>query len=142
MQKINFYLHNIKYTLKDKRKIRGLLNEIILKEKKNLVEINIILTDDLSLLDINKKYLNHNTLTDTITFPYNTEENDVWGDVYISIDRIKENAKKYKVKMQTELVRVIIHGTLHLCGYKDKENNDSKNDMINKQEDYLKLYIN
>lgn len=141
MPKINFYSENINYTIRNKRKIRNLLNEIILKENKNLIEINFILTDDLSLLKINNKYLNHNTLTDTITFPYNTNKNEVWGDVYISIDRIKENAKIYKDKMHTELVRVIIHGTLHLCGYKDKEDNDRKNDMINRQEKYLKLYI-
>lgn len=111
-------------------------------KKKNLIEINIILTDDESLLRINKEFLNHDNYTDTITFPYNEKPKDVWGDIYISIDRIKDNAKTYKVKMRKELINIMIHGVLHLCGYEDKHAEEEKDIMFEKQAKYLKKYYN
>ena len=78
-------------------------------------EISIIFCSDDYLLDINKKYLNHDYFTDIITFNYN-EKNTIIGDLFISVDRVKENAKELKVDFNNELFRVIIHGVLHLCG--------------------------
>lgn len=79
---------------------------------------------DESLLEINREYLKHNTYTDIITFNYNEGKN-IAGDIFISVDRVKENAQKFEVKFEEELHRVMIHGVLHLCGYKDKSKTDS-----------------
>ena len=137
---INFFTEGTNYAIKDKRAIRNLINEVILKEKKQLVNINFIITDDENMLKINEEYLHHDTYTDTITFFYNEKKKEVNGDIYISIDRIRENAKTYKTSIQKELVSVMIHGTLHLCGYEDKAEEDKKNKMIIKQEKYLESY--
>ncbi len=100
-------------------------------------EIAYIFCDDAYLVEKNIRYLNHNTLTDIISFDY-TDEDRVSGDIFISIDRIKVNAKKYKVEFLDELHRVIIHGVLHLCGYNDKTEQDKK-EMKAKEDYYLSL---
>ena len=105
---------------------------------KRIGDINIILTDDKDLLKINKEYLKRNYLTDIITFDF-SEKKEVIGDLYISIQRIKENADLYKVDFKTELFRVIIHGILHLAGYKDKEKAD-KERMTEMENQYIKKY--
>ncbi len=87
---------------------------------------------------MNIKYLNHNTLTDIITFDY-TEENVISGEIFISIDRVRENAKTFKVSHQQEFKRIIIHGLLHLCGYSDKTTDDKKV-MTQKEDYYLNLF--
>lgn len=116
--------------------------------KKNLVErikvlafiecfqigdISIILVDDAEILNINNKYLKHNYYTDIITFDY-TKDRTISGDLYISIERVCENAKQYNTKVNDELNRVIIHGLLHLCGYKDKTKKQAS--LIRKKENY------
>ena len=102
-------------------------------------EISIIFCSDDYLLDINKKYLNHDYFTDIITFNYN-ENNTIIGDLFISIDRVKENAKELKVDFNNELYRVIIHGVLHLCGYNDKTQ-DQQKEIRTKEDEYLALII-
>ena len=92
-------------------------------ENKVSGDISYIFCSDEYLHNLNLKHLNHNTLTDIITFDY-CEEKIVNGDLYISIDRIKENAKQYKNSIENELHRVMIHGIMHLCGYKDKTPED------------------
>lgn len=94
------------------------------RERRECGTISYIFTDDESLLKINKQYLNHNTYTDIITFDY-SEVKTVSGDIFISIDRVQENAAKFGVSFEDELLRVIIHGVLHLCGYKDKTKTDA-----------------
>jgi probable rRNA maturation factor len=89
-----------------------------------LKELNYIFVSDEALLAINKEYLNHDTLTDIITFDNSEKEKDIEGDIFISIERTKENAVKYKVEPETELIRVMAHGLLHLCGYLDKKATD------------------
>ena len=100
-------------------------------------EISIIFCSDDYLLDINKKYLNHDYFTDIITFNYN-EKNTIIGDLFISIDRVRENAKELKVDFNNELFRVIIHGVLHLCGYNDKTQ-DQQKEIRAKEDEFLDL---
>ena len=100
-------------------------------------EIVYVFCDDAYLVEKNIRYLKHNTLTDIISFDY-TEEDWISGDIFISIDRIKANAKKYEVKFLDELHRVIIHGVLHFCGYNDKTEEEKKV-MRTKEDYYLSL---
>ena len=113
-----------------------ILNTISL-ENFTLGEINYIFCNDSYLLDINKKYLNHDTFTDIISFDY-TIGKQINGDIYISIDRIKENSKLYNTSFNNELLRVMIHGVLHYLGYKDKTT-DEKKTMRLKEDYYLSL---
>jgi rRNA maturation RNase YbeY len=96
-------------------------------------DISIILVDDAEILNINNKYLKHNYYTDIITFDY-TKDRTISGDLYISIERVCENAEQYNTKVNDELNRVIIHGLLHLCGYKDKTKKQVS--LIRKKENY------
>lgn len=96
------------------------------------------MSDD-SLLKINKEYLKHDTYTDIITFNYN-EEKKIAGDIFISVDRVKENAEKFDTKFEEELHRVMIHGVLHLCGYKDKSKTDS--DLMRRKENAALRLLN
>ena len=102
-------------------------------------EISIIFCSDNYLLNINKKYLNHDYFTDIITFNYN-ENNTIIGDLFISVDRVKENAKELKIDFNNELFRVIIHGVLHLCGYNDKTQ-DQQKEIRTKEDEYLGLIV-
>lgn len=122
---VTFSNDNINFNLKRKAAIKSWIKSVVEKERFNLGHLNYIFTSDESLLKINIQFLNHNTYTDIITFNYN-EGKKVSGDVFISVDRIKENAAKYGVDFEEELHRVIIHGVLHLCGYKDKSKADSE----------------
>jgi len=116
---INFYNENIKFVLKNKTKLKNWIKLISGLEKKVVGELNFVFTSDEDLLQKNIEFLNHTTLTDIITFDY-TEKNKISGDIFISIERIKENATKFKISFNEELKRVLIHGVLHLCGYGDK----------------------
>lgn len=139
MKKIVFYTEeNFLFRLKNKNKIRLWLEECAAKEHKSIKQITYIFCSDEYLLHINQTYLNHNTYTDIITFDY-TEENNLIGEIYISVERIKENAKKYKVPFMEELLRVIVHGLLHLSGYKDKSKQEKKV-MREKENEKLNLF--
>ena len=122
---INFSNDNIVFGLKQKTKLKLWIASVVKKEKYEIGNLNYSFTSDESLLKINIEYLNHNNYTDIITFNYN-EGKKIAGDVFISIDRVKENAEKFNVKFEDELYRVMIHGVLHLCGYKDKTKADSE----------------
>jgi len=100
--------------------------------------LNYIFCSDEYLLDINKKFLKHDYLTDIITFDL-SEQNGVTGEVYISLDRVRDNAKTFDSTFSDECLRVIIHGALHLCGYKDKNKIDKK-EMRKKENFYLNIY--
>jgi len=114
------------------------LNQVISNEAKEEGDITYIFCDDDYLLEKNIRFLNHNTLTDVITFDY-CEENSVSGDIFISIERVKENSEVFKVDFLTELNRVMVHGLLHLLGYKDKTERES-NLMRKKENYYLSKY--
>ena len=113
------------------------VSNCLLTEKKKEGEINYIFCDDDYLIEKNIKYLKHNTLTDIISFDY-TMGNIISGDVFISIERVLENAKDFNVVFQDELHRVMIHGILHFCGYQDKTN-EEKSVMSSKEDYYLSL---
>lgn len=136
---INFSNENIVFELKQKTKLKNWIETIIKKEKHSLGNLNYTFVSDESLLKINVDFLKHNTYTDIITFNYN-EGKKISGDIFISIERVKENAEKFDVSPEEELHRVMIHGVLHLCGYKDKSKSDS--DLMRKKEDQsLKMLL-
>lgn len=122
---ISFANQGISFTLKGKNKIKQWIKSVIEIEQSKLGDVQYIFCSDDELLKINIAHLNHDTYTDIITFDY-TEKKMIHGDIFISIDRVKENAQKYNVTFENELHRVMIHGILHLCGYKDKKREDSK----------------
>lgn len=137
---ISFFTEDTNYKLKEKGQIRQWLTTVAKKEGAEISELNYIFCSDNYLLDLNKKYLDHDTLTDIITFSYSEEiEGSVKGDIFISIDRVRENAKTFKVKQEQELHRVMVHGLLHLLGYKDKTKQD-KLLMTSKEDHYLNLF--
>ncbi|MFD2698146.1 rRNA maturation RNase YbeY [Mesonia sediminis] len=106
------------FQLSSPQKYERWINQIILSEKHRLGEINYVFCDDDFLLKINQDYLNHDTYTDIITFDYRVGR-ELFSDIYISTDRVKENAEKFGVSFENELNRVMAHGILHLCGYGD-----------------------
>ena len=135
---VSFQNQNISFKLNNSLKIKTWITEIITLEKKKLGQVNFVLTSDEELLQTNIQFLNHNTYTDIITFDY-CEANIINGDIIISVERVKENAEKFNVEFEDELKRVIIHGVLHLCGYKDKTTKDSEL-MRSKENWALKKY--
>ncbi len=114
------------------------LDYLITSENKKKGDISFIFCSDEYLLKMNNEYLSHDYYTDVITFDY-TEEDIISGDIFISTDRVKENASKYKIDFENELQRVMIHGVLHLTGYKDKTEAEKKQ-MTEKENQYLKSY--
>jgi probable rRNA maturation factor len=120
---IIFHTIDVDPKLKHKTALKRWIKDCVLAENKTPGPINIIFCSDEYLLEMNRNYLQHDYYTDIITFDF-TVENRVSGDLYISFDRVKENAFKNNISLQNETYRVIIHGVMHLCGYKDKTKND------------------
>lgn len=133
---IKFFTEDVPLPKLEKRKLISWIKNVILKEGKKTGDISFIFCSDDFLLDVNKKYLNHDYYTDIITFDY-VEINKIQGDIFISVDRVQENSKKYKTTFDNENHRILIHGVLHLLGYKDKLKED-KNLMTAKEDLYLK----
>ena len=120
--------------------VKETIKHLFKKEKKILGQLTYIFCSDEYLLQINKEYLQHNYYTDIITFDLSDTNNQVNGEVYISIDRVKDNAKTFQTGFQKELLRVIFHGALHLCGYKDKSKSEEA--LMRKTEDkYLHYFL-
>jgi probable rRNA maturation factor len=136
MPAIQFFEEDITYTLKQKTAVRQWVTETITAEGYKLKELTYIFCSDSYLLQINQQYLNHDTYTDIITFDNSDIAKTIIGDIFISIDRIRENALKFSHTEADELHRVIIHGALHLLGYKDKSPADKKK-MTLKEDFYL-----
>jgi len=136
MPAINFFEEGISFTLKDKAKVRTWVTDTVIAEGYRLKELNYIFCSDEYLLQINQQYLNHDTLTDIVTFDNSEIPGNITGDIFISIERIRENASKFNVSERDELHRVIIHGALHLLGYTDKSKAD-KVKMTEKEDFYL-----
>ena len=134
---ILFYVHDIQYKLSGKSKIKEWIKKVISLHHKETGEISIILTGDNTLLNLNKEFLKKDYYTDILTFDY-SKKNKVSGDIYISIDRVKENSGKYEENFEKELKRVIIHGILHLLGFNDKKK-DEEITMRRMEGKYLKI---
>ena len=126
MNKINFHFQSVIFKIANKRKLKKHIENIFNTEKKSLKYLNFIFCSDKYLLKINKKYLQHDYYTDVITFDLSQNKKEITGEIYISVDRIKENASVYNKTFREELSTVIIHGALHLCGYNDKTSKDIK----------------
>ena len=125
--------------IKHKKAVKQLISDLFAAEETQLDRLSYIFCSDEYLLKINRQFLNHSTLTDVITFPFSGKGKPVYGEVYLSVERIKENAKTFQVEYQNELLRVMIHGALHLCGYNDKTK-ASKLQMTEKENHYLKQF--
>ena len=138
-EKINFFSEDTDFSISDTDtpSIRKWIHQVIHVEQQELIALNFIFCSDTYLHQINLEYLNHDTLTDVITFPYSTSPK-IEGDIFISIDRIKENASLFKTSFKQELHRIMIHGVLHLCGYTDKDK-ESKVKMSHKENEALEL---
>ena len=134
---IKFNNIDVSYKIKNILLTKKWIQEAIKEEEKIFDYIFINLCSDQYLLDMNIKSLNHDYYTDIITFQLNDFADPIEGDIYISIDRIKENAKLLGLNIDAELKRVLIHGVLHLCGYKDKDKKDKL--LMTKKENY---YLN
>ncbi len=135
---IRFYNEDIRFVLPQKANYRSWIATVAQQFGKKVGELTFIFCSDDYLLSINKQFLAHDYFTDIITFDYGTEDT-IAGDIYISIDRVQDNASKFLVDKNLELQRVVIHGVLHLCGLKDKSENDQKN-MRKAEEDALLLF--
>ena len=135
---IFFYNEDVEYLLLKKRNIRTWLSIVAKDEGREMGEISYIFCSDDYLLHLNEQYLHANYFTDVITFDY-CKENIVSGDIFISVDRVKENAKQYKQTFFSEMLRVILHGMLHLCGYKDKTKKEETK-MREKEDYYLQKF--
>ena len=138
MQDIHFFQEDIDLKLREKQKLRAWIRSALSDHKKTVNNINYIFTSDKYLLELNQSYLNHDTFTDIITFDQSTKTTKVEADIYISIDRISENAKKLNISFSDELHRVMMHGVLHLLGYSDKSS-AKKKEMRKKENHYLAL---
>ena len=134
----HFFCEDIKFNLPQKRLYKTWIKQIVESEHKILGDLNIIFCSDSYLLELNQKYLSHETFTDIITFDYG-EAQKISGDIFISIERITENAAIFKVDFEDELLRVMAHGVLHLCGYKDKQKAD-KTVMTDRENDNIKRF--
>jgi len=135
--KINFYSEN-DFILEDETVYTSWLESVITSEAKKLEELSYIFCDDEYLLKINMEYLDHDTYTDIITFDYSVGK-ILQGDIYVSTERVAENADAFNVKFEDELRRVLVHGVLHLCGYKDKEESEAVL-MRSKEEEKMQLF--
>jgi len=138
--KINFHFLE-KTTLLNRKRLKAYLGVLASEEKKKIGQLDIIFCSDAYLLAINKSYLNHNYYTDIITFDLTPNQNEpITGEIYISIETIKSNALLYKTTIENELHRVIFHGVLHLCGFKDKKPEEKKT-MTRKENQHLEQYF-
>src|SRR6187431_1831975 len=134
---INFNYES-EFTLENEEAIATWLSAVIVSENKTEGEINYIFCDDEYLHKINVEYLDHDTLTDIISFDY-TVGNELNGDIFVSVERVEDNAKDFNVSFEEELKRVLAHGILHYCGYKDKTDNDAEL-MRSKEDEKIAMF--
>ncbi|MGE6352369.1 rRNA maturation RNase YbeY [Flavobacterium sp. NPDC079362] len=134
---INFN-YETEFTLENELAFADWLSAVIVSESKNEGEINYVFCDDDYLHKINVEYLNHDTLTDIISFDY-TVGNELNGDIFVSVERVEDNAKDFNVSFEEELKRVLAHGILHYCGYKDKSDADAEL-MRSKEDEKIAMF--
>ena len=135
---IHFFTEDVSYSLEHTHTIRSWLVHVAELHHFQIHSLNYVFCSDQYLLEINKAYLNHDYFTDIITFDHSESINQIEGDIFISIDRVKDNSQKLGTDFQQELYRVIIHGLLHLLGYPDKTESEKKR-MREKEEACLSL---
>ena len=130
--------YEVEFDLSNEEHFSKWISEVILSENKKEGDINYIFCDDEYILEINKQYLQHDYYTDIISFDYSVG-NELHGDIFISVDRVRDNAIDFNVSFDEELKRVIIHGVLHYCGYKDKSEDDEQV-MRQKEDEKIKMF--
>ena len=135
---IRFFYDGINFRINRSGGKKIFLEKVITDEKKNPGDLDFVFTNDENILEMNKKFLGHDYYTDVISFDY-SDESKVNGEIYVSIETVRRNAIEYKVNIDEEIMRVLIHGVLHLCGYRDTEIDEKKN-MFLKQERLLQEY--
>lgn len=138
--RVRFFYNNGGPYIRGSKLLKKFIEEMFRKEGRSLDEFNFVFCSDSFLLSINKKYLGHDYKTDIITFNFSENSKRIKGESYISIDRVRDNAQRLKISYRKEILRVIFHGVLHLCGYDDKTTKDSL--IIREKEDfYLRSYL-
>lgn len=138
MPQISFFSEGLDFQLPKPIKIKKWILEIAGREKKKIASLSYIFCEDEFLSQLNEKYLKHKTLTDIITFDYSEKVGEIEGEIYISLPRVRENSVRFHTQFEQELQRVMIHGVLHLAGYKDKKPSE-KASMRKKEEACLSL---
>lgn len=136
MQQVHFSYHETDWRLKQAGRIKAFIPTVFKREKIELAHVQFIFCTDDFLLQINRQFLNHDYYTDIITFPLSAKGKPVEAEIYISVERVKENAKQFGSTIEKEMQRIIIHGALHLCGYSDKSA-ARKKEMTAKEDEYL-----
>ena len=134
------YNFETEFKLTNRAKYSKWLSAVIRSEGKKEGEINFIYCDDDYLINLNQQYLHHDTLTDIITFDYSVG-NELHGDVFVSVERVRDNAGDFKVTFEEELKRVMVHGVLHLCGYKDKSKKDEEQMRVKEDEKIILFHV-
>lgn len=139
MATISFIKHNVAFSLKNKKDLTGIILHLFKKENNvDLESLTYIFCTDQYLRKLNRRFLNHDYYTDILTFVLSDKGNPLVSEIYISIDRVKENSQKLNISQHNELLRVIFHGALHLCGYNDNTDRQ-KIRMRQKEDEYLNM---
>ncbi len=137
---IHFTPLEVSVDIKQKTRLKTFLKSLFEREGRQLRGLQYVFCSDAYLLEMNQQFLQHDTYTDIITFEMSEVAGETMGEIYISIDRVRDNAAKFKVSEEQELHRVIFHGALHLCGYKDKSKTDAAT-MRRKEDECLAEYF-
>ena len=122
---IHFHTMDVDYALRHKNALKRWIKDCVLAENRTIKSVQVIFCSDGYLLEINRQFLQHDDYTDIITFDYGTKAS-ISGDIFISLERVFDNASQFQQRTEVELYRVVIHGFMHLCGYKDKSKSDEK----------------
>lgn len=130
---IHFHTMDVDYALRHKNALKRWIKDCVLAENRRVKNVQVVFCSDEYLLEINRQFLQHDNFTDIITFDYSSKSS-ISGDIYISLERVFENAVQFEQTPEMEIYRVVIHGFMHLCGYKDKSKNDAK--LMRLKEDY------
>jgi len=138
-QKIRFFFKEIQFSFSNRKKLKAFIQWLLIKEGQKLNVINYIFCTDSELKKLNKKYLKHDYNTDILTFDLSSSPKELIAEIFISIPRVKENSRLFESSFSKELHRVMIHGILHLCGYKDKTSKQVK-EMRRMEDEYLLAY--
>ncbi len=137
---IHFFYQTNGFSFRNRNLVKDFLRDLLKREQTQATEIRVIFCTDDQLLEINRQFLNHDYYTDIITFNLSAKREPVNAELYLSIDRIKDNAQSANTTFKRELHRVIFHGVLHLCGYNDKSSQQIKR-MREREDHYLRLYF-
>lgn len=135
---IKFFYDSTRFRLTNEAKLKYCIRKVITKKLRKTGDLSFIFTSDQVLLKINQEFLGHDYFTDVISFDYGVDD-VINGEVYISIERVKKNSRKFKTELNTEITRVMLHGVLHLCGMSDM-NSDEKIIMRMEEDKFLKMY--